>query len=125
MTLQESTDLNQMLSVKDLKAKHVNGENYLKVINLKKDLKNALVAQSEKEKQIFEDLQIDATSEAAWTADIKKTVWDKLTPCRKAFKFEAPEPFLTIEEFKEWTKEQDVAVVAILGEYLLKDLKKD
>jgi hypothetical protein len=31
---------------------------------------------------------------------------------------------MTLEEFKEWTKELDVAFVAILGEYLLKDLAK-
>jgi len=45
-----------------------------------------------------------------------------LKPIHESLEYELVERnFLSIEEFKEWTKEQDTAIVAILAEHLLKD----
>jgi D-ribose pyranose/furanose isomerase RbsD len=107
--------------MKDLKAKHVSGDNYLKILKLKKELSKLVSEHGEQEKSVIEDLGLPH-DETKWNFDERSTALEKLKPIHESLEYELVERnFLSIEEFKEWTKEQDTAIVAILAEHLLKD----
>jgi len=56
LTRESILNLNQALTMKDLKAKHVSGDNYLKILKLKKELSKLVSEHGEQEKSVIEDL---------------------------------------------------------------------
>lgn len=98
------------LQSKDLKAKHVSGENYLTLLKLKKDLRVAREGLIELEKIAIVDCGED-----------QEALRVKITQIHDAFSFELVDPFLTLEEFKAFVKELDTEPASIIAEFLLKD----
>lgn len=118
----QAFEFNTALSQQNLKAKHVSGENYLKIMSVKTLLKNKLTEVGEAEKSLA--LEFDATqvTEVGFQIDDKdqrKEFFTKLAELHKAFSIELDLNFMPEKELKEFCKEQDTAFAAILFEYLL------
>jgi len=112
--------------------KHLSGENYLKVMGVKKILRNALEDASEKEKALFEDYD-GVNNGSSWNIvpksdseeDVKKSreeakdLGKKLEQIQKELSVEIPDAFINEKEFLEWTKECSNEPASILAEFLL------
>lgn len=122
MNLKNAQELNNALNSAGLKAKHISGENFNKLIlSLKPKLKRALVEMGEKEKQVAEAMDI-LVGEQIVTTDQEQAreYFDKVKDFHKDFSFEHELNFIPENELKEYVKEQDTNVAAIICEYLLK-----
>lgn len=118
----QTVELQAALSAKDLKAKHISGENFMKLIGLSRSLKKQITALVEQETEIATALGATTFGGQLQFPDPEsiKLYNEKTAPIHKAFSFEFDGNFIPENELREYTKEQDTAVVAILFEYLLK-----
>jgi hypothetical protein len=73
--------LNQALANKDLKIKHITGENYQKILFLKRKLRNSIDALVEDEVQLAKDIGYDPSN-----TETHKDFTDKLSVIQSAFK---------------------------------------
>lgn len=130
LPLEETIAFNNALSQKGLKAKHVSGENYVKVLNLKTALRNALKVIEEGYTELAEEFGMTQVGPGQYThpkqdKDAQLSFSKKVNDMGKKWRSPAIElNFIPEEELKEFCKEQDVDVSAILFEYLLKPEEK-
>ena len=118
----QSLELNFSLSQKGLKAKHVSGENYVKLLNIKTKLKNELNTLADGEKDLCEEFG-GYQSDSGFVIedkDKRKEFLKKVSEVQKAFSIELELNFVPENELKDYCKEQDTAIEAVLFEYLLK-----
>lgn len=128
----QSIELHNALSQKGLKAKHISGENFIKLINLKSLLKNKLSELQEAEEALAEEEGATQTQfgylidpkvteqglvsgNPEKNAEFVKSMREK----QKAFKVECELHFVPQKELEEYCKEQDTEITATLFEYLL------
>jgi hypothetical protein len=111
--------LNQALANKDLKIKHITGENYQKILFLKRKLRNSIDALVEDEVQLAKDIGYDPSN-----TETHKDFTDKLSVIQSAFKVEIYDPFLTIEEFKHFVEALDIESASLVAEFLLKEFSE-
>jgi len=118
---QQAVELNTALSQKGLKARHVSGVNYIKLINAKIALKNSLSVLSELENDVAEDFGASQQGAAFYLEDKEKIkeFTKNLREKQKAYLIELELNFIPENELKEFTKEQDTEIEAVLFEYLL------
>lgn len=111
--------LNNALHTEGLKVKHLTGEQYVKLLNLKRPLAKYANEMSEEEKELFKEYNIVTNS------DLLEQLKDKkFTEKRDAIYSKEFEPielnFLDSDVFKKFTDDVDFGVASILAEYLLK-----
>jgi len=118
----QASELNAALDQKGLKTKHVSGENYIKLLNTKKHLKNNLTTLAEGETELIKEFggYQDGNGFVFEDKVKKKEFLEKMVEIQKAFSIELDLNFIPENELKEYCKEQDTAIEAILFEYLLK-----
>lgn len=117
-------ELNDALSSKGLKTKHVSGENYIKVLNLKIKLKNCILPIAQAEKDLAEEMGLIFDGQFFSAPPDKKEIINefqkKITEIHKAFSVDVEFlNFIPIGEMKLYCNEQDTSVEATLFEYLL------
>jgi len=118
----QSIELNEALSQKGLKTKHVSGDSYIKLLNVKTKLKNEITVLAEAEKELAEEFGAVQTQSGFFIEDKdkQKEFVKNLRDKQKAFSIELDLNFVPEAELKEYAKEQDTAIEAVLFEYLLK-----
>lgn len=119
----QAMELNAGLSQQGLKTKHVSGENFLKVVGAKTKLKNSLNELGEAEKLLGEEYDA-VNNNGNWFVedkDKRKEFMKNLREKQKAYYIELDLNFIPENELKEYCKEQDTLVTAVLFEYLLKN----
>lgn len=118
----QAVELNNALSQKGLKTKHVSGDNFIKLLNIKTALKNSINALAEAEQVLAEEFGATQNEYGFFIEDkdkqreFAKNLRDK----QKSYSIEIELNFIPESELKEYCKEQDTAVEAVLFEYLLK-----
>lgn len=118
----QAQELHISLSQKGLKTKHVSGENYIKLLNIKTALKNSINTLSEAEQELAIEFDATQTPQGFFIddKDKQKEFVKNLREKQKAFSIELELNFIPENELKEYCKEQDTGVEAVLFEYLLK-----
>lgn len=122
LKLQGAIELNNALNSPGLKAKHVGAENFMDLINDKVKLKKALGVIGEKETEVAQQLGVNVNyGNMTFESADQATLYNKMVkPFHDEFEVEIKTHFIPIEELKEYTKEQDTSIAAILFEHLLK-----
>lgn len=111
--------LNSVLSKPELKLKGINGESYVKLLYLKRKIRNAIDALVEDEQNTAKDIGYDPTK-----TESQKEFSEKLGAIQKAFEVEVYDPFLSLEEFKGYVEMLDTESASIVAEFLLKDFNE-
>lgn len=120
---QNSIYLNSALGTTGLKTKHISGENWIKLLNNKRQLKNSIDALVNDEKEAAKECGFNLDDRGALIpingeSDVSK--WrERLETLHKNFSVEVDVNFIPQNEFREYTKEMDTNVEAILFEYLM------
>jgi len=119
---QKAIELNSSLNEKGLKCKHVSGENYLKLMSQKALLKNSLNALGELEQDLAVEFDAVQTENGFFIEDKdkRKEFATNLRDKQNAYSVELDLNFIPENELREYCKEQDTSVSAVLFEYLLK-----
>lgn len=108
--------------------KHLSGDVYLRLMSLKKKLRNTIEDIAEKEKILFEDNDYvlqgaqwvpPQNEDAKAVRNIAKEISKKLDAIHKDVKLEIEDAFIPKGQFLEWTKECNNDVASILAEFLL------
>jgi hypothetical protein len=122
MKREQALELNGALNSKDLKVKHVSGENYLKILKLKTKLKNELELLGTSEVELAKEFNADITPTGIQfkTPEDGKEFLAKRKEIFDKWDIEVELNFLPQAELLEYVKEQDTAVAAVLYEYLRK-----
>lgn len=119
--------------------KHLSGDSYLKLMGVKKKLRDLLEDTGQKEKTLFEDNDyilvggnwappvIDEKDKEAVKKqrDNHKEISKKLDQIHKEVSLEIHDPFIKKEEFLEWTKECSNEAASVLAEFLLVGFDKE
>lgn len=116
MKFQSASELSRVLSNKELKAKHLQSDNYFSVLCLKKKLQEHINITAEGEAKLADEF--GATVENGMYKCEDKSFFEKLAGIRKDFEF-TPLNFIPKGEFKKWADELDIHSGEILAEYLL------
>lgn len=118
----QAIELHSALSQKGLKAKHISGDNFIKLLNIKTRLKNSLQSLSEAEAELAEEFGAIQNELGFFVEDKDKNkeFVKNLRDKQKHYSVEIDLNFIAEQELKEYSKEQDTAVEAVLFEYLLK-----
>lgn len=119
---EQAVELNNALSQKGLKTKHVSGENFIKLLNVKTKLKNSLNELGEAEQHLAEEFGAIQTQAGFFIEDKdkQKEFSKNLRDKQKAYSIELELNFVPENELKEYCKDQDTAIEAVIFEYLLK-----
>lgn len=119
----KAVELHSALSQKGLKTRHISGENYIKLLNIKTKLKNELniLAEAEQELALEFDAIQDVNGFYIEDSDKRKEFEKNLREKQKAFSIDLDLNFVSENELKDYCKEQDTAIEAVLFEYLLKN----
>ena len=122
MKREQAVELNTALNSKDLKVKHVSGDNYLKILKLKTKLKNELELLGTSEVELAKEFNADITPTGIQfkTPEDGKEFLAKRKEIFDEWDIEVELNFLPQAELLEYVKEQDTAVAAVLYEYLIK-----
>lgn len=124
LCLDDAVILNNALSSKGLKAKHVGGENYIRIINLKTGLRNALKTMDEACRDIADEFGMEQVGPGQYvhpSQDKSKQAAfsKKIVEVSRSWKSPGLDlHFVPQGELKEFCKEQDIEVEAILFEFL-------
>lgn len=119
--------------------KHLSGDSYLKLMGVKKKLRDLFEDTGQKEKTLFEDNDyilvggnwsppvIDEKDKEAVKKqrDNHKEISKKLDQIHKEVSLEIHDPFIKKEEFLEWTKECSNEAASVLAEFLLIGFDKE
>jgi hypothetical protein len=118
----QAVELNYALSQKGLKTKHISGDNFIRLLNIKTILKNSINALSESEQELAEEFGAIQNEYGFFIEDKdkQKEFSKNLRDKQKAYSIELELNFVPESELKEYCKEQDTSVEAVLFEYLLK-----
>lgn len=121
LNITQAGEINTALSTAGLKAKHISGDNFMKVINLKSKLKKALNDCGDQERAVAAELGFLIGDQVVFSNnDEARDYHERVGPIRKAFTFEYEMNFIPEGEIREYVKEQDTNIASIICEYLLK-----
>lgn len=117
--------LNTALNVSGLKAKHISGENWITLINLKKKLKNEVddvaikesAAADEAGYSLLNGQLIPKDGEQQNNALFSK----RLIEIHNTINLEIESNFIPEKEFREYVKEIDTSTIATLFEFLMEE----
>jgi hypothetical protein len=121
-------EIHDALSSKGLKTKNISGENYVKLLNLKIKLKNSLEPLIESEHELAVEIGLIPNGQMFMAPegrnDLITEFQNKLRDIYKNFSVEVEHlNFIPENELKEYCKDQDTSVEAVLFEYLLEARK--
>lgn len=116
-----AVELLNALSSKDLKAKHISSEAFMKLINLVTSLKKAINQLVAQEGEIAKALGVVYDHEGKFKVeeDVRVKFNEQMKLLQDGFTFEHALNFIPERELKEYVKEQDTSIAAVLFEYLL------
>lgn len=117
----QAIELHSALSQKGLKAKHISGDNFIKLLKVKSTLKNSIAELVEAERELSFEYDATQTTEGFFVEDKekRKEFTKNLNDKQKAYSVDVETNFIPIMELKEYTKDQDTEFEAVLFEYLL------
>lgn len=118
----QAIELHNALAQKGLKAKHISGGDFIKLLNIKTDLKNSLNTLSEAEAQLADEFGAIQNELGYYVEDKDKNkdFIKNLKEKQKHYEIELELNFISQMELKDYCKEQDTAIEAVLFEYLMK-----
>lgn len=115
--------------------KDLSGDNYLKVLSIKKKLRTLLEGVAQDEQQLFEDNDVNINGSVMNVTptpgesieSIKartKEIHNKLKAMQNNVSLEIEDAFIEREEFLKWTKDCNNEASSVLAEFLLKGFDK-
>lgn len=112
--------LNNALHAEGLKVKHLTGDQYVKLLALKRPLAKYANEMAEEEKELFKAYNIVTNQDLF--EQLKDKAFSEKRDAIYAKDFEPKElNFLDSDVFKKFTDDIDFGVASILAEYLLKE----